>query len=78
MPTVNLPSQHAAHVKEVCRAVPVAALLRQFLQYPVAVGCATIQQQRNMVLHNRYLNICLTGQRANTCRTGKLLHICLL
>ena len=78
MHRVEPPRQHTAKVGKVCITVFVAALLRQMLENPVAVGRTPIQQQRHMVFHDGNLHIRLTRQRTNTRRTGKLLHVCLL
>ena len=75
MHAVELPRQYATNVKEVGSTVFIAAILRQQLQHPVAISGTTIQQQRHMILDNRYLQISLTGKRTNTGRARQFLHI---
>ncbi len=75
---IELPRQHATQIIEISRTVLVAALLRQLLQYPVAISRAAIQQQRHLVLHDRYFESRLAGEHTNTGRTRKLLHVSLL
>ena len=78
MHVVELPGQHTTKIVEVGVSVLVAALLGQPLHDPVAIGRATIQKQRHMVLHDGYLEVRLAGEGANACRTRELLHVGLL